>query len=95
MEIAIKNRYKPSEQDYLKLINIYLNNKDFTRIADVYEKVIVLNPKNPQYYASLATAYVNLGRIDDAVAMARKAVQVDPSFEPDARAFLKSIGREL
>ena len=87
--------YSPGEQDYLRLINIYLKTKDFARIADAYEKIIEINSKNPQHYASLATAYVNLGRIDDAVKMARKAVQVDPSFESDARAFLKSIGREL
>lgn len=87
--------YGPNEQDYLRLINIYLKTKDFVRIVGVYEKIIKLNPKNPQYYASLATAYANLGRIDDAVALARKAVQVDPSFEPDARAFVKSLGREL
>jgi len=29
------------------------------------------------------------------VATARKAVQVDSSFEPDARAFVKSLGREF
>ena len=95
MEKAVENRYRPSEQDYSRLINIYLNNKDFARIADTYEKVIVLNPKNPQYYASLATAYANLGRIDDAVAMARKAVEVDPSFESDARLFIRSLGKEF
>lgn len=89
------NRYSPSEQDYLRLLNIYIKDKDFARIAGVYEKLIGKNSKNPQYYASLATAYANLGRIDDAVEMARKAVQIDPSFEPDAREFLKAFGREL
>jgi len=87
--------YGPSEQDYIRLINIYLKTKDFTRIASAYEKIIALNPKNPQNYASLATAYANLGRIDDAVATARKAVQVDSSFEADARAFVRNLGREF
>ena len=95
MEKAMENGYSPSEQDYLRLINIYLNNKNFSRIAVTYENIIAINPTNPQYYASLATAYANLGRIDDAVATARKAVQVDSSFEPDARAFVKSLGREF
>ncbi|MEK7507197.1 MAG: tetratricopeptide repeat protein [Patescibacteria group bacterium] len=90
-----ENRHRPSEQDYLRLVNIYVKSKNFTRVADVYEKLITRNPQNPQYYASLATAYANLGRIDDAVATARKAVQVDPAFEPDARKFLRSIGRQL
>ncbi|MEK7076380.1 MAG: O-antigen ligase family protein [Patescibacteria group bacterium] len=93
--LTVENRYNPSEQDYLRLIGIYFINKDFAHIASVYEGLTALNPKNPDYYASLAAAYANLGRINDAVDMARKTVQVDPSFEPDARAFVKSLGREF
>lgn len=87
--------YIPNEQDYLRLINLYIKSKDFKRIASAYEQIIVLNSKNPQYFASLATAYANLGRIDDAVKMARKAAQVDHSFEPDAKTFIRSLGGEL
>lgn len=93
--LVVVNRYNPDEQDFLKLAGLYFNNKDFVHIAVVYENLIALNPKNPNYYATLAAAYVNLGRIDDAVNMARKTVLVDPSFEPDARAFVKSLGREF
>ena len=93
--LTAENRYSPSEQDYLRLVSIYFANKDFVHIAGVYEELILLDSKNPQYFASLAAAYANLGRIDDAVNMARKTVQIDPSFESEARAFLKSIGREL
>ncbi|TSC74689.1 MAG: hypothetical protein G01um101444_212 [Parcubacteria group bacterium Gr01-1014_44] len=93
--ITSVNSYSPRETDFQRLINAYLKTKDFAKIAWVYEQMIKANPKNPQHYASLATTYVNLGRIEEAVATARKAAQVDPSFEPDARIFLKSIGREL
>ncbi len=92
---AMMKGYYPREEDFGRLINAYIKTNDFAHIAWVYERMIEINPKNPQYYASLAAAYANLGRIDDAAAMARRAVQVDPSFEPDARAFLKKIGREL
>ena len=90
---SVKNTYTPSEQDYLRLINIYLKTNNFAEIAKYYEKVVVLSPRNPKHFASLATAYANLGRIDDAVAMARKAVEVDPAFESDARVFIESLGR--
>jgi len=90
-----KKSYKPREVDFQRLINAYLKTNDFVQIAWVYEQMVKINPDNPQHYASLATAYVNLGRIDDAVAMARMAVRVDPSFEPDARIFLESLGRKL
>lgn len=86
-------KYSPSEQDYVRLLNIYIKNKDFVRIAFIYEKLIGKNPRNPQYYASLATAYANLGKIDAAVEMARKAAKVDPSFELDAKIFIQSLGR--
>ena len=93
--LTSKNAYSPREEDFGRLINTYLKTKDFARIAWVYEMIIRVNPRNPQHYASLATAYANLGRIDDAVKMARKAVEVDPSFESDARIFVRSLGREL
>jgi tetratricopeptide (TPR) repeat protein/O-antigen ligase len=90
-----KNAYTPREVDFQRLINAYLKTNNFDRIAWIYEQLIQINPNEPQYYASLATAYANLGRIDEAVAMARKAVQVDPSFKADAEVFLKSLGRKL
>lgn len=93
--LRVENPFVPNEQEYLRLVDIYLKKQDFAHIAEIYEKIIAINPNNAQHYASLATAYLKLGRLDDAVKTARQAVQVDPSFEPDARAFLKSIGREL
>ena len=93
--LEVKNRYMPSEQEYSRMLSVYVELNDRPNIARTFERLIAVNPRDPQHYASLAAAYANLGRIDDAVAMARKAVQVDPSFEPDARMFLRSLGREL
>lgn len=93
--LRVKNKYIPSEQDYTRMLSVYIESNDYPNMAWAFERLVAVNPKNPQYYASLAAAYVNLGRIDEAVAMARKAVQVDPSFEPDARAFVRSLGREF
>ncbi|OGN13116.1 MAG: hypothetical protein A3J47_01340 [Candidatus Yanofskybacteria bacterium RIFCSPHIGHO2_02_FULL_43_22] len=93
--LEVKNEYIASEQDYTRMLSVYIESKDYLNIAWTLERLVAVNPINPQHYASLATAYVNLRRIDDAVAMARRAVQVDPSFEPDARMFLQSLGREL
>lgn len=93
--LKVENSYSPGEQDYLRLIKYYLKANDFSKIAGIYESLISLNPSNPQYYASLAIAYAKLGRLDDAANMARQAVKLDASFGPEAKIFLKSIGREL
>lgn len=93
--INAKNQYRPREVDFQRLINAYLKTNNFVGIAWVYEQLIKVDPNNPQLYASLASAYANLGRIDDAAAMARKTVQIDPSFEQEAKVFLNNLGREL
>lgn len=93
--LGVKNKYMPSEQDYTRMLSIYIESDDYPKIAWAFERLVAINPKNPQYYASLAAAYVNLGRIDEAVTMAHKTVQVDPSFESEARAFVRNLGREF
>ena len=92
--IENKNPYTPREVDFQKLINAYLAVNDHEKIAWVFEQLIVADPNNAQYRASLATTYANLGRIDDAVAVAHKAVEIDQTFESDARIFVQSLGRE-
>lgn len=82
-----------NESDLLRVIGAYANLGNFTEIAALYEKLIVMKPSNPQYRASLATAYVKIGRIDDAVREAKKSAELDKSFEKEARQFVASLGR--
>ncbi len=95
VNLALERGYTPTEQEYLSLGNLYLAKKDYVRLAKVYEALIRLNPKNPMHYVSLAVVYGNLGRIDEAVEMARKAVLIDPTYLPQAQEFARQLGREL
>lgn len=90
---AFEKGYSASETDYLRLINTYLKNNDFTDIALVYQKLVQIAPDNPQYHASLAVAYAKIGKIDEAVAEARKAASIDSTFQPEAIRFVQSLGR--
>lgn len=93
MGIAIKKGYVLSENDYLNLASIYVKKNDFQNLIIVYESLIKLKPDNAQYVASLAVVYSKVGRIDDAVRMARLAAQMDSNFEPEAIRFVQSLGR--
>ena len=95
INMALDRGYAPSESDYLNLAQQYVARKDYQALADIYERLVKLNPKNSEYYTSLAVAYANLGRVDDALAMARKAVTIDPSLLPSAQEFARELGREL
>ena len=90
---VLQSRYALSEADYNKLISIYLEKNDFTRLAWIYGKLTELKPDNPQYRASLAVAYARIGQIDKAVVEAKKAAELDPKFEAEARLFVQSMGR--
>ncbi|OGN31919.1 MAG: hypothetical protein A2749_02035 [Parcubacteria group bacterium RIFCSPHIGHO2_01_FULL_45_26] len=93
--LVVENSFVPGGTELLRLVDIYLKKENFARIAEIYERIIVLNPNDPQHYASLATAYAKLGRLDEAEKATRRAVEIDPSFASDAKLFLKSFGREL
>lgn len=93
MTDAIDHGYSVTESDYLSLAGTYIKRNDFPHLVRAYEGLVKINPKNPQYLASLAVAYSKVGRIDEAVVAARLAAQVDPSFELDARRFVEQLGR--
>ena len=92
---ALDNSYTLSEGDANRAVVVFARVNDFKRLVYVFQQLTALKPANPQYHASLAAAYANVGRIDDSVAEARAAVKADPSFEAEAKVFLKQLGREL
>jgi len=95
VEMALKKGYKLSEQEHLRLINAYLKVNNLEKVKGLYESLIAINSGNPQYFASLATTYANLGDLDNAEKAARQAAKLDSSFEPEARAFIESLGRKF
>lgn len=96
VETAIlKGSYVPGESDLNRLLAIYMNKNDLVKVVWAYQLLVQSKPENPQYHASLAVAYARVGKLDEAVEQAREAVKLDKNFEPEARAFLQSIGREL
>ncbi len=93
--VARGYQFSNNEQDILRVLNLYIDGNDYATISGLYQDLINLKPKNPQYHASLAAALAKLGKIDEAVNEARAAVLLDKSFEHDASVFVKSLGREL
>lgn len=92
IERAINSGYKPSENDIGKLINIYVKTNNINGLIWGYETLVSARPDNPQYHASLAAAYARVGRVADATKEAKAAAAIDSAFEPEAKAFIESIG---
>lgn len=86
--------FRNKEDDILRLVTYFVKRNDFLTVAGFYEQLIGIAPENAQYHASLAVAYSRIEKIDDAVKEAKTAASLDPDFEPEARAFVRSLGRE-
>lgn len=95
VEEAFEKGYSGTVNDYLRVANAYAKDNNILAVVRIYERIVTVDSKNPQHYASLAAAYARVGRIDDAVSATRKAVALDSSFFLEAQAFVRSLGREL
>jgi tetratricopeptide (TPR) repeat protein len=95
LETALKKNYTPSESDIQKIVAVYLELGNIQGVVPVIEKLVKLVPDNAQYWASLATAYVRVGRTKDAIAAARKVLELsskDPETKAQAEQFIRDLG---
>ncbi|OHB17221.1 MAG: hypothetical protein A2913_00190 [Parcubacteria group bacterium RIFCSPLOWO2_01_FULL_40_65] len=83
--------YKNEETDLLRMIDIYISLNDLRKLAELFEALTVLKPKNPQYFASLAAAYKQIGEKDKAIKAAQVAAGLDPNFAKEAQDFIDSL----
>ena len=78
----------PRESVYaVEVANIAFERGDWSAAREAYGDAAALGTYNPLVYRNLALADRNLGRIDEARAAARKAVELD-RFDPANRALL-------
>lgn len=92
-ETGMEKGYYPNEGEYLRLIQGYVDIKNYQRVTVLYEKLVAVVPKKAQYWASLATSYGQIGQIDKAVNAAHKAAELDSAFAAEAQRFVESLGR--
>ncbi|AKZ63026.1 hypothetical protein F506_10405 [Herbaspirillum hiltneri N3] len=62
-----------------KIADTYIKQKDYDKAHEHYQRVIELAPKDPNSYAKLASSlFSTQDRYEDAMALFRKALEVDP-----------------
>ena len=73
------------------MVDLYFKLGDYKKLAEIYEALVKIKPKDPQYYASLAAAYKGIGEIEKAIKAAQTAAQIDPTFAKEAQDFINSL----
>jgi len=63
----------------------------YPELVIIYQKLIALRPEEPQYHASLAFIYRELGKLKEAKAEAMKVLELQPEAKEMVDEFLKSL----
>jgi tetratricopeptide (TPR) repeat protein len=95
---AVQKGYGLSESDSQKLVSAYAQEGDVADAVPVLEQMTKNYPTNSQYWGSLATAYAQMGRTQDAITAARKVYELssgDAQTQAQAEQFIKSLGGTL
>ncbi|MBL8030565.1 MAG: O-antigen ligase family protein [Candidatus Doudnabacteria bacterium] len=71
------------------LLEYYKKNNNYSRIIQVYERAINLDPKNKTWYVGLVDAYSQAGKTQEAKSLAEKLIQADSSLKPDLEIYTK------
>lgn len=87
-----------SDEMLSQLVNLYSglikktgDLKYYGVLANLFKELIVSNPNNFQYHASLAFTYKALGQYDDARKEAAEVVRLSPDSKAAVEAFLKTL----
>jgi len=74
-----------------QLINHYGTAQDWPRTVKLYQRYIQLEPNDVSGFINLAKLYAKVGNIEQAIATAQQAEQMDPSLKAGAEEFIKNL----
>lgn len=92
LKIAGEHGYYYDEIPTLhELVNAYAKSNNYKELALVYEELVNRKPLEPQYHASLAFTYKELGQYEKARKEASKVLELQPDAKDEVEAFLKTL----
>jgi O-antigen ligase len=80
-----------NKEDASLAATLYGHFEDYSRLANIYQQLIRLEPRNTQWYASLATVYSKLGEKEKAKETARKILDIDPFADQQVEQFIRGL----
>ncbi len=79
------------EADVAKIATAYQRIQDYASSIKYFERLVYINPKNPQYHAVYAAHLAHFGKVKEARAEAAEAARLDPAFKQEGLQFLKML----
>jgi len=94
LKLAEEKGYRVNSVTSLnQLVVVYSSVKNYQQLALVYQKLIERIPSEPQYYASLAFTYKEMGEFEKARQEALVFLQLMPEAKEEVEMFLQTLPR--
>jgi O-antigen ligase/tetratricopeptide (TPR) repeat protein len=77
-----------------RLSNLYVDTEKWDALADVYRRILSLEPSNASMWGSLALTYQKLGDYANAIAAAQEAAKADPQFAGAADQLIAELKKQ-
>lgn len=90
--LMIQNSENPSPRLFDERAKLRLSRKDYSGAVEDWKSAIGLTPKNAAFHASIAEAYIKLGKLSQALEYYKKAVQLNLSDKNYAAKYKKLKG---
>jgi O-antigen ligase/Tfp pilus assembly protein PilF len=74
-----------------RILQAYVEKKQFGRILSLVKKQVEADPKNPQLHVSLAAAYLKVNDRKNAIKEIQEAIKIEPAFKAQGESFIKEI----
>jgi len=78
----------------LNLVQLLIPMERYDLIEKLYLQAISLDPKNVQFYVSLAATYGKMHNKEKAIEYANKALELNPNLKPQVEEFIKIVENE-
>jgi len=77
--LKIALAFRPNDEDYISLGNVYLHQKDYKNAAQILQKALELNPEHAVAHFDLGNVYLYVGMYERAVKEFESAVRLNPN----------------
>lgn len=78
-------------QPLLVLISVNATKGNWSKVAELYEEAVKLEPQNAKLYAQMATAYATIGNKYRAREAVLRAIELDPKLKIEGEQFLRQL----
>jgi|GEM_PF-3577123 len=78
-------------QSILEFINYFSQVGDFSKVIDLYRRVLALFPEKIEYYPNLAASYAANGQYKEAIETAQTYAKLKPSEQSAVEQFIRSL----